>query len=72
MFIKFKSDSDEVEGVYLLATNSMVCGLRGNIFDVNSKMLEILDKNGIKYKTVPTENIESANMVSYKPTASTK
>ena len=72
MFIKFKLDKDEVDGVYLLATKSSVRGLKGNIFEMNIKMLGILDKNGIKYHTVPVENIESANMVSYKPTASTK
>ena len=51
--IQFATDRDRIEGNYLLATQSVVRRLRGQVFEVSEAALELLDDHQIPYQVVP-------------------
>ena len=51
--IRFQTDQDRVQGNYLLATQSVVRCLRGQIFEVSEAALQLLDDHHISYQTLP-------------------
>jgi hypothetical protein len=51
--IQFSSDEDRVKGNYLLATNSIVRRLRGQVFEIVERDLKLLDEHQIHYALAP-------------------
>lgn len=51
--IKFVTDDDRVKGNYLLATNTIVRRLKGQIFEVAESDLKLLDEHKIHYTVLP-------------------
>ena len=51
--IQFRTDQDRVKGNYLLATNSVVRRLRGQVFEVAERDLRLLDEHQIDYRVLP-------------------
>ena len=51
--IRFPTDQDRVQGNYVLATQSVVRRLRGQIFEVTEAALRLLDDHHIPYQTLP-------------------
>ena len=51
--IKFTTDKDRVKGNYLLATNTVVRRLKGQIFEIAERDLRLLDENKILYTLLP-------------------
>jgi hypothetical protein len=51
--IQFPTDHDRIQGNYLLATQSVVRRLRGQIFEVSEAALKLLDEHHIPYQTIP-------------------
>jgi hypothetical protein len=51
--IQFATDQDRVNGNYLLATNSVVRRLRGQVFEIADQDLKLLDDQQIRYTLVP-------------------
>ena len=51
--IRFPTDHDRIQGNYLLATQSVVRRLRGQIFEVSEAALKLLDEHHIPYQTIP-------------------
>jgi hypothetical protein len=51
--IQFSSDEDRVKGNYLLATNSIVRRLRGQVFEIAERDLKLLDEHRIHYTILP-------------------
>ena len=51
--IHFNTESDRVRGNYLLATNSVVRRLRGQLFEISERELKLLDEHQIHYTLVP-------------------
>lgn len=51
--IQFPSDQDRIKGNYLLATKSVVRRLRGQIFEIAERDLELLNEHRIPYTVVP-------------------
>ena len=50
--IQFNTESDRVRGNYLLATNSVVRRLRGQLFEISERELKLLDEHQIHYTLV--------------------
>ena len=51
--IKFNTDQDRVKGNYLLVTTSVTRRLRGQVFEVRERDLELLDDHDISYSVIP-------------------
>jgi hypothetical protein len=51
--IQFPTDRDRVQGNYLLATQSVVRRLRGQLFEVSEAALKLLDDHQIPYQVLP-------------------
>jgi hypothetical protein len=51
--IQFATDRDRSEGNYLLATRSIVRRLRGQVFEVAERDLELLNEHQIHYTVLP-------------------
>jgi hypothetical protein len=51
--IQFLTDRDRIDGNYLLATHSVVRRLRGQVFEVAERDLELLNEHRIAYSVVP-------------------
>ncbi len=51
--IQFSTDQDRIKGNYLLATNSVVRRLRGQVFEVVERDLRLLDEHQIHYSVLP-------------------
>jgi hypothetical protein len=51
--IQFSTDQDRIKGNYLLATNSVVRRLRGQVFEVAQRDLRLLDEHQIHYAVLP-------------------
>ena len=51
--IQFCTDQDRVKGNYLLATNSVVRRLRGQVFEIAERDLRLLDEHQIHYTVLP-------------------
>jgi hypothetical protein len=51
--IRFATDQDRIQGNYLLATRSVVRRLRGQIFEIAERDLELLNGNQIHYQVLP-------------------
>jgi hypothetical protein len=51
--IQFATDQDRIKGNYLLATNSVVRRLRGQVFEVAQRDLRLLDERQIHYAVLP-------------------
>ena len=51
--IKFATEKDRIKGNYLLATNTVVRRLKGQIFEIAERDLRLLDENKILYKVLP-------------------
>jgi hypothetical protein len=51
--IRFPTDRDRIEGNYLLATQSVVRRLCGQVFEVSEAALELLDDHQIPYQVLP-------------------
>lgn len=52
--IRFASETDEVNGFYLLATHSRLRGLPQGVYELNKPALALLDENSIRYVLLPT------------------
>ncbi len=59
--IKFTTDKDRVKGNYLLATNTVVRRLKGQIFEIAERDLRLLDENKILYTLLPLESSFSSD-----------
>jgi hypothetical protein len=57
--IQFSSDQDRVEGNFLLATQSIVRRLRGQVFEVEERDLKLLDDHQIRYTVRETRQAPS-------------
>ena len=51
--IQSPNEQDRIEGNYLLATNSVVRRLRGQIFEIAESDLKLLDEHQIHYTIHP-------------------
>ncbi len=51
--IRFATDEDRVKGNFLLATNTVVRRLRGQIFEIAQRDLKLLDDHQLHYTVVP-------------------
>jgi hypothetical protein len=51
--IRFPTDRERVQGNYLLATQSVVRRLRGQVFEVSEAALKLLDAHQISYLVLP-------------------
>ena len=51
--IQFVTDRDRSAGNYLLATRSIVRRLRGQVFEVAQRDLELLNEHQIRYTVLP-------------------
>jgi hypothetical protein len=51
--IQFSTERDRVQGNYLLATNTVVRRLRGQIFEITERDLKLLDEHQLHYALVP-------------------
>ena len=51
--IQFATDLDRVQGNYLLATRSIVRRLRGRVFEISERDLELLNEHQISYALLP-------------------
>ena len=51
--IRFATERDRVQGNYLLATNTVVRRLRGQVFEIAERDLKILDEHQLHYTLVP-------------------
>ena len=51
--IQFPTDRERIQGNYLLATQSVVRRLRGQVFEVSEAALKLLDAHQISYQVVP-------------------
>jgi hypothetical protein len=51
--IQFTSNEDRIKGNYLLATNSVVRRLRGQVFEIVERDLKLLDEHQIHYTILP-------------------
>lgn len=51
--IQFSTDQDRIKGNYLLATNSVVRRLRGQVFELAQRDLKLLDEHQIHYTILP-------------------
>ncbi len=47
--IRFASETDEVNGFYVLATRSRLRGLRNGVYELGKPALALLDENSIRY-----------------------
>ena len=51
--VRFSSDQDRIRGSYLLATNSTIRRLRGQVFEIAESDLTFLDEHQIHYAVLP-------------------
>jgi hypothetical protein len=51
--IQFATERDRAQGNYLLATNTVVRRLRGQIFEIAEQDLKLLDEHPLHYTLVP-------------------
>jgi hypothetical protein len=51
--IRFASEADEVNGFYVLATQSRLRGLPDGVYELARPGLALLDENSIRYILVP-------------------
>ena len=51
--IQFPTDWERIQGNYLLATQSVVRRLRGQIFEVSKAALKLLDEHQVSYAILP-------------------
>jgi hypothetical protein len=51
--IQFPTDRERIQGNYLLATQSVVRRLRGQIFEVPKAALKLLDEHEVSYEVLP-------------------
>ena len=51
--IQFPTDRARIDGNYLLATRSIVRRLRGQVFEVVERDLELLNEHRIAYTVLP-------------------
>jgi hypothetical protein len=59
--IQFRTDQDRVKGSFLLATNSVVRRLRGQVFEVAERDLRLLDEHQIPYSVLPIPEPSAAD-----------
>ena len=52
--IRFASETDEVNGFYLLATRARLRGLPRGVYEVSKPALALLQENSIRYSLIPT------------------
>ena len=50
--IQFPTDRERIQGNYLLATQSVVRRLRGQIFEVPKAALKLLDEHQVSYEVL--------------------
>jgi hypothetical protein len=51
--IQFTTERDRIRGHYLLATNTVVRRLRGQVFEIAEHDLKVLDRHQLHYTLVP-------------------
>lgn len=51
--IQFISEQDEVQGFYLLATNTRARGHPEGMYEIAQSSLALLDQHSIKYRVIP-------------------
>ena len=51
--IQFATNHDRIAGNYLLATHSVVRRLRGQVFEVGERDLDLLNEHHIPYTVLP-------------------
>lgn len=61
MRLKFATDKDRIRGNYLLATNTVVRRLKGQIFEISERDLKLLDENEILYTVLSIPDPDDAN-----------
>jgi hypothetical protein len=59
--IKFVTDKDRIQGNYLLATNTVVRRLKGQIFEIAERDLRLLNENKILYEILPIPDPSDAD-----------
>jgi len=68
VLIKFKTEKDKIEGFYILATEGVVRGLPGNIFEINDNMLTLLEDKNINYTVIQEDIFNEADKIRNIPT----
>jgi len=68
VLIKFKTEKDKIEGFYILATEGVVRGLPGNIFEINDNMLTLLEDKNINYTVIQEDIFDEADKIRDIPT----
>jgi len=53
--IQFSTDQDRIQGNYLLATNTVVRRLSGQIFEISEKDRKLLDEHQLHYTILSFE-----------------
>lgn len=69
MRLKFATDKDRIRGNYLLATNTVVRRLKGQIFEISERDLKLLDENEILYTVLPIPDPDDADETIRNPLA---
>ncbi len=59
--IQFSTDQDRIQGNYLLATQSVVRRLRGQIFEIVERDRKLLDEHHLHYTLVPIPEPSSSD-----------
>ena len=57
--IQFASEADEVNGFYLLATQSRLRGLPDGVYELSQSALALLDGSSVRYTLLPPVRDES-------------
>lgn len=51
--VKFASENDEINGFYILATQSRLRGLPDGVYEINRAAVALLDGNSVRYTQLP-------------------
>lgn len=65
--IKFKTEKDKADGYYLLAIKGTVRSLPDGIFEINDQMIEILNKEGIKFDIIKESDLDENKKIRNTP-----
>lgn len=57
--IRFRSEADETDGFYILATEATVRGLRGGVYEVTQAHLALLNTHSVRYEVLPPSESSS-------------
>lgn len=55
ILIRFKTEQDRIDGLYCLAINGWVRGIKGGIFEISDNHSKILDSADIAYEIIEKE-----------------